>query len=163
MSSDVVVYIGASSPLFTYGPSRNGPVGSSWLQNNGDGSECAGSATFFVELDGLYCKSSGSQIVGKSCRRTDGGAPPSSHGPRIRMGRVEPFCHTGRAGRGTSSRIGIIGRADVDLDIWQPHRSTRNHLLVMRHLRGLSPARSQAENPGRRLRVSDNAHQMSPY
>lgn len=55
MSAQTFVFISASSPLFNYAPTRNGPIGSSWNQID-DGSQCAGPATFAVQLDNLYCK-----------------------------------------------------------------------------------------------------------
>lgn len=55
MSAQTFVFIGASSPLFNYAPTRNGPIGSSWNQIDG-GSQCAGPAPFAVQLDNLYCE-----------------------------------------------------------------------------------------------------------
>ena len=54
-SVNAIVYIGAASPMFQYAPTRNGPLGSSWLQGNG-GTSCGGPATFAVQIDDLVCK-----------------------------------------------------------------------------------------------------------
>ena len=58
MAANAIVWIGAESPLFQYSPTRNGPMGSSWLQGSG-GTICGGPSTFAVQIDGLFCESSG--------------------------------------------------------------------------------------------------------
>jgi len=52
----VVVYIGASSPLLSYSPMRNGAEGTSWVQDNSGDSRCSGTGTYAVELDAIYCE-----------------------------------------------------------------------------------------------------------
>ncbi|XAO26428.1 hypothetical protein I312_105265 [Cryptococcus bacillisporus CA1280] len=54
-SSDtaVNVYIGSSSPLLAYTPSRNGALGSAWFQNEDGSSKCEGSSKFAVQIDSL--------------------------------------------------------------------------------------------------------------
>lgn len=57
-SSDtaVNVYIGSSSPLLAYTPSRNGALGSAWFQNEDGSSKCEGSSKFAVQIDSLCCE-----------------------------------------------------------------------------------------------------------
>lgn len=57
MTPNTLVYIGAASPLFQYAPTRNGPIGSSWLQDDATGRTiCGGPSTFAVQLNHLYCE-----------------------------------------------------------------------------------------------------------
>lgn len=52
-NANALVWIGAESPMFHYAPTRNGPLGSSWLQDS-SGTICGGPSTFAVQIDGLY-------------------------------------------------------------------------------------------------------------
>jgi hypothetical protein len=53
--TDVVVYIGATSPLFVYEPD-GGQDGSAWVQNSEGASQCRGPNVYAVQLNGLFCE-----------------------------------------------------------------------------------------------------------
>jgi hypothetical protein len=55
-SASAQVYIGASSPLLSYKPERNGPVGYGWIQDDAGYSSCQGQGIFSLALDGFYCE-----------------------------------------------------------------------------------------------------------
>ncbi|WVQ76437.1 hypothetical protein IAR50_006104 [Cryptococcus sp. DSM 104548] len=53
-NTSVNVYIPPASPLLAYSPGRNGVSGTSWVQVQDGSSQCEGSGTFAVDVDGLY-------------------------------------------------------------------------------------------------------------
>lgn len=151
MSDEIVVYIGASSPLLKYSPYRNGPTGSSWLQTGNGGSECSGPTTFAVELDGLYCR-----VIFRTGK--ENGADEHSLGPRVCMDRIQQLSSPGRSGWGATKRFGIVRNRQSVLVIREPYGGAAgDFLLVLLRPGQLSTDRSEDQDGSDVLRVRSSS------